>query len=436
MKYFFSYSRNDSEFVIRLANDLKQQGLDVWLDQLDILPGSRWDAAVETALNESQGMLVVLSDSSVKSNNVLDEVSYAINKGKKVIPLLFDECEVPFRIARFQHVDFTKNYNTGLQVLIRALKSGNVATPSNTPAAKDPQDQPGDTEGEPTALLEKPFPGKRKLDKRLIYFPVAILLLIVGWFVVKPGGKNKDERSRLVAAADSFLSKTGDTPSAGIKSNYSTDTDNSKAQLKVPIDKTAGSLIQSKDQSIGQPVSNKVSNESSSELNNVGPVGKKTFRRAYPKEQFHLSIEKGGSFKFQEFTLDKLRLDDNFSIKFRVASYRKEGSTRYGIAWNFKDRADFLLFTIHTANTGYYSIGPGNSQRYTPWSRFTEGAIDLNGETGPDELTIKKMGAELIFLINDKEVWSTTQHKIDTDNFAFWVADRSEAALLTSAVTQ
>ena len=33
---FVSYSRDDSEFVLRLAGDLKAAGAKVWLDRLDI----------------------------------------------------------------------------------------------------------------------------------------------------------------------------------------------------------------------------------------------------------------------------------------------------------------------------------------------------------------------------------------------------------------
>jgi len=47
---FFSYSREDSEFALRLAEDLKAAGAVVWIDQLDISPSEEWDIAVEEAL--------------------------------------------------------------------------------------------------------------------------------------------------------------------------------------------------------------------------------------------------------------------------------------------------------------------------------------------------------------------------------------------------
>ena len=115
---FISYSRSDSEFAMRLAGDLKAAEAKVWLDKLDISPGQRWDQAVETALNRSSMMLVILSSTSVQSNNVLDEVSFALEEGKAVIPLLIADCPIPFRLRRIQHVDFKADYAHGLTMLL------------------------------------------------------------------------------------------------------------------------------------------------------------------------------------------------------------------------------------------------------------------------------------------------------------------------------
>lgn len=118
---FFSYCRTDSEFALRLAEDLKAAGAKVWMDQLDIEPGVPWDRAVEDALNDCPRLLVILSHVSVKSDNVRDEVSFALSKQKRVIPVLYNECEIPFRLARLQHVDFRSDYSRGLKALLKAV---------------------------------------------------------------------------------------------------------------------------------------------------------------------------------------------------------------------------------------------------------------------------------------------------------------------------
>jgi hypothetical protein len=126
---FISYSRADSEFALKLAGDLKAAGANVWLDQLDIEPGTHWDTAVEEALLNSAHLLVLLSSVSVKSDNVRDEVSYALSQQMKIIPVLVSECKVPFRLARFQHIDFRKDYAAALSSLLKTLRVEQRAIP-------------------------------------------------------------------------------------------------------------------------------------------------------------------------------------------------------------------------------------------------------------------------------------------------------------------
>ena len=118
---FFSYSREDSSFALRLAEDLKHAGVAVWMDQLDIEPGVSWDRAVELALNRCSSMLIVLSPHSVRSENVLNEVSVALSREKRVIPILYRDCDIPFQLVRMQHVDFRSDYDSGLSSLLKTL---------------------------------------------------------------------------------------------------------------------------------------------------------------------------------------------------------------------------------------------------------------------------------------------------------------------------
>lgn len=131
---FFSYCRVDSEFALKLAEDLKAAGANVWMDQLDIEPGTPWDGAVEEALKRSPRMLVILSPVSASSDNVRDEVSFALSKQKRIIPILYRDCDVPFRLARLQHIDFRIDYARGLKALIRTLGMEQLAQVSTTPA--------------------------------------------------------------------------------------------------------------------------------------------------------------------------------------------------------------------------------------------------------------------------------------------------------------
>jgi hypothetical protein len=121
-KLFFSYGRADAEFVLKLAVDLRSIGTNLWLDQLDIPGGARWDHAVEEALKASPCLLVVLSPASVTSHNVMDEVSFGLETHKTIVPILYRDCDIPFRLRRLQYIDFRVGYDDGFKRLIQTLK--------------------------------------------------------------------------------------------------------------------------------------------------------------------------------------------------------------------------------------------------------------------------------------------------------------------------
>jgi TIR domain len=120
-KAFFSYSRQDSDFALRLAKDLRERGAAIWIDQLDIEPGTHWDECVEEAVTACSIFVVLLSPHSTDSDNVMDEVAYALDEKKAIIPVMFTECKLPLRLRRMQYVDVRESYETGVQEILKAL---------------------------------------------------------------------------------------------------------------------------------------------------------------------------------------------------------------------------------------------------------------------------------------------------------------------------
>lgn len=113
--YFLSYSRSDEKFALRLAQDLRAGGIAMWIDQLDIRPSEHWDRAIERAVRECRGLVVVLSPRSVASDNVADEISFAIDSGKSVLPVMIERCTLPLRLTRMQVIDATGDYGRALK---------------------------------------------------------------------------------------------------------------------------------------------------------------------------------------------------------------------------------------------------------------------------------------------------------------------------------
>jgi len=209
---FFSYSRDNSEFVLKLAKELRKTGTKIWLDQLDIKPGTRWDNSIEKALDNSQSLIVVLSKSAVESNNVMDEVSYAIEEGKTIYPLLLEECDVPFRLRRLQFADFTKDSAKGMATLLEALKidkaqASKIDLPKNSNNDKTKQ---VNSESEKVNSRDKP---KSKISKNIIYISLLIVVVIAGgiWFFTRPNDDvadwNKIKDSNNLNVFDNHLEK-------------------------------------------------------------------------------------------------------------------------------------------------------------------------------------------------------------------------------------
>jgi len=138
LQIFISYSRVNQQFAIRLACELKSAGFCVWMDQFDIPTGARWDEEIEKALRECQIFLFIMTPASITSQNAKDEVGYAIDHGKRVLPVLLEDCEVPLRLRRLQYVDFTrKSFNEGIESATELLsKLVNEAGTSVSETAK------------------------------------------------------------------------------------------------------------------------------------------------------------------------------------------------------------------------------------------------------------------------------------------------------------
>ncbi len=118
---FISYSRQDADFALQLGRDLREAGVHLWIDQLDIPPGGRWDREVENALKACRTLIVVLSPEAVASENVMDEVGYALSESKRVVPVMCRPCELPLRLQRVQYVDLSADYRPGLERLVATL---------------------------------------------------------------------------------------------------------------------------------------------------------------------------------------------------------------------------------------------------------------------------------------------------------------------------
>jgi hypothetical protein len=120
---FISYSHEDRDFVLRLASDLRDNGIIAWRDADSIQAGAIWDQEIEKAIKKSTHILFVATLRSTESSDVRDELDLAKAERKYIIPLLLEDCILPLRVRRAQYVDFRQGYEVALNELLLNLRN-------------------------------------------------------------------------------------------------------------------------------------------------------------------------------------------------------------------------------------------------------------------------------------------------------------------------
>jgi hypothetical protein len=127
IKVFLCHASEDKVQVRSLYDQLKRDGFDPWLDQENILPGQDWDAAITQAVRSSDVVLVCLSRTSIsKAGYLQKEISRVLDVAEEqpdgaifIIPVRFDDTDVPEKLRRFQWLDYFEKdaYDRLLQAL-------------------------------------------------------------------------------------------------------------------------------------------------------------------------------------------------------------------------------------------------------------------------------------------------------------------------------
>lgn len=127
---FLSHTGADKPFVRQLRKGLLDHGVEhVWLDEAEIHIGDSLIAKIEEGMKLSRYIGVVLSKKSINAPWVKKELDVAMNReissGEVVVlPLLYEECELPEFLKGKLYADFSKpeDYEAMLGKLLRRLR--------------------------------------------------------------------------------------------------------------------------------------------------------------------------------------------------------------------------------------------------------------------------------------------------------------------------
>ncbi|QOJ27992.1 MAG: toll/interleukin-1 receptor domain-containing protein [Ignavibacteriales bacterium] len=127
MKVFLSYNKKDKKIAHEISNKLLGQGIDVWLDKWEIFAGESITDKISIGISTVNAFAVILSDNSIGSNWVREELRIALNKRIRepdfiIIPILLSPCEIHEFLRDYKYIDWYNGDPDGITELILSLK--------------------------------------------------------------------------------------------------------------------------------------------------------------------------------------------------------------------------------------------------------------------------------------------------------------------------
>jgi len=194
---FICYAREDQDFVLRLASELKAREIPIWLDQWDLLPGENYIESIDVVIDSCEKLLLVLSPDSASSREVRGEWLSALAKNKPIVPVLARACNVPRQLLDLHRIDFTNrgpNDESALAPLVRALGR------TSAPAGKENSDKILFSSPQPQEPVKPPEPPRlppredkaRKLSVRNIGIVLGLVVLAIMIFSPSQEKKSLD----------------------------------------------------------------------------------------------------------------------------------------------------------------------------------------------------------------------------------------------------
>ena len=185
---FISYSTKNKNVADAVVSDFEHHGIKCWYAPRDILPGEEWVTAITNALEGSKALVLIFTDESNNSRQVMNEIAVAFNAGITIVPFrLTDEqmsSELEYYLTRVHWLDavskpLKKNIAALREYIDVIIKTENGAVPEKPK-----------TEEEITA--EK---NAKKREKILTWLFVAAVLTIfaMGFFEAYKSIKHNKE---------------------------------------------------------------------------------------------------------------------------------------------------------------------------------------------------------------------------------------------------
>ncbi len=122
---FISYSRKDTQKADEIVEQLQQMNLNLWIDRKGEYSGHNYKSVIVNIIRRSHIVVFLSSENSNKSDNVIKEVSVAVELKKMIIPIKLDDSpyadSIVFDLTGIDFVNYEKDKERLEQKIISQL---------------------------------------------------------------------------------------------------------------------------------------------------------------------------------------------------------------------------------------------------------------------------------------------------------------------------
>jgi hypothetical protein len=141
-RVFVSYSRENSDSITQLTQDLGAVGIDAWYDQT-LTGGQRWWDNILLNIRQCDVFIFALSPSSWDSEACRSELGYVKELGKTVLPVLvadgINTNLLPFPLKEIQITDYRRRDKEAALALVKCINTAPPAAPLPDPLPSSPK---------------------------------------------------------------------------------------------------------------------------------------------------------------------------------------------------------------------------------------------------------------------------------------------------------
>lgn len=135
---FISYVREDEVKVRRLAQDLQEAGIEVWLDRKDLQPGTNWKRSIRHAIQHGTFFIACFSEAYTQRSSTYmnEELLVAVDVLRQkpmdvawLVPVKLSAVEIPdydisptTTLRDLQFVDLFSNWRSSIDSLVAVIK--------------------------------------------------------------------------------------------------------------------------------------------------------------------------------------------------------------------------------------------------------------------------------------------------------------------------